>query len=75
MFYLSAYATHPLGMMRVQITATLNPLGWTLPVVPELDDLTVGGLVCGVGVETSSHRYVLIAFGVCVCAAAVKGDV
>jgi len=25
-----------------QLTATLNPLGWTLPVVPELDDLTVG---------------------------------
>ena len=39
-----------------QLTATLNPLGWTLPVLPELDDLTVGGLVCGVGVETSSHK-------------------
>lgn len=25
-----------------QITATLSPLGWTLPVLPELDDLTVG---------------------------------
>jgi len=25
-----------------QLTATLNPLGWTLPIVPELDDLTVG---------------------------------
>lgn len=25
-----------------QVTATLNPLGWTLPIVPELDDLTVG---------------------------------
>ena len=25
-----------------QLTATLNPLGWTLPVLPELDDLTVG---------------------------------
>eukprot|EP00746_Dinoflagellata_sp_MGD_P024061 gnl/MRDRNA2_/MRDRNA2_156449_c0_seq1.p1 gnl/MRDRNA2_/MRDRNA2_156449_c0~~gnl/MRDRNA2_/MRDRNA2_156449_c0_seq1.p1 ORF type:complete len:553 (+),score=93.58 gnl/MRDRNA2_/MRDRNA2_156449_c0_seq1:69-1727(+) len=40
-----------------QATATLNPLGWTLPVVPELDDLTVGGLVCGVGVESSSHKH------------------
>src|SRR5690242_16843631 len=29
-----------------QITAALNPLGWTLAVVPELDDLTVGGLFC-----------------------------
>lgn len=31
--------------------------GWTLAVVPELDDLTVGGLVMGFGVETSSHKY------------------
>ena len=42
-----------------QITATLNPLGWTLPVLPELDTLTVGGLTCGVGVETSSHMCAL----------------
>lgn len=27
-----------------QLTATLNPLGYTLPVIPELDDLTVGKL-------------------------------
>lgn len=40
-----------------QVTATLLPLGWTLPILPELDDLTVGGLVCGEGVETSSHKY------------------
>ena len=32
-----------------QVTALLLPLGWTLPVVPELDDLTVGGLVMGTG--------------------------
>ena len=25
-----------------QLTSALNPLGWTLPVVPELDDLTIG---------------------------------
>ena len=25
-----------------QVTACLNPIGWTLPVLPELDDLTVG---------------------------------
>jgi hypothetical protein len=25
-----------------QLTATLDPLGWTIPIVPELDDLTVG---------------------------------
>ena len=40
-----------------QITHSLLPLGWTLPVLPELDDLTVGGLVAGVGIETSSHIY------------------
>lgn len=40
-----------------QISATLEPLGWTLAVVPELDDLTVGGLINGCGVESSSHHY------------------
>lgn len=39
-----------------QLTATLVDLGWTIPVVPEMDDLTVGGLVMGTGIETSSHR-------------------
>lgn len=46
----------PLASMG-QITAMLNPLGWTLPVLPELDDLTVGGLIMGVGIETSSHKH------------------
>ena len=41
-----------------QVTATLAPLGWTLPVLPELDDLTVGGVVCGEGVETASFKCV-----------------
>jgi delta24-sterol reductase len=45
-----------------QITATLNPLGWTLPVVPELNDLTVGGLIMGFGIETSSHKYGLFQY-------------
>jgi Delta24-sterol reductase len=40
-----------------QISATLEPLGWTLAVLPELDDLTVGGLINGCGVESSSHIY------------------
>jgi len=34
-----------------QITAALIPRGWTLAVVPELDDLTVGGLINGFGIE------------------------
>ena len=40
-----------------QLTATLDHLGWTIPIVPELDDLTIGGLVMGTGIETSSHRF------------------
>ena len=39
-----------------QLTRSLIPLGWTLPVLPELDDLTVGGLMAGVGIESSSHK-------------------
>jgi len=32
-------------------------MGWTIPIVPELDDLTVGGMINGTGIETSSHKY------------------
>ncbi|CAJ1970026.1 unnamed protein product [Cylindrotheca closterium] len=40
-----------------QLTHALNPKGFTLPVVPEMDDLTVGGLIMGTGIESSSHKY------------------
>jgi len=40
-----------------QLNRTLNRLGWTIAVLPELDDLTVGGMVMGTGIETSSHKY------------------
>lgn len=40
-----------------QLTHTLNPKGYTLPVVPEMDDLTIGGLINGTGIESSSHIY------------------
>lgn len=43
-----------------QLTATLIPLGWTIPIVPELDDLTLGGMINGTGVESSSHNYGLL---------------
>ncbi|ESN93679.1 hypothetical protein HELRODRAFT_88371 [Helobdella robusta] len=44
-----------------QVTTHLNSIGWTLPIVPELDDLTIGcGLVMGVGIESSSHKYGLM---------------
>lgn len=44
----------PLASMG-QLSATLSKIGWTIPIVPELDDLTVGGLVMGTGIESSSH--------------------
>lgn len=56
-----------------QLTATLDPLGWTLPFVPELDDLTVGGLVMGTGIETSSHKYGLFQH-ICVAYEMVLAD-
>ena len=31
--------------------------GLTLPVVPELDNLTIGGLINGGGIESTSHKY------------------
>lgn len=46
----------PLANMG-QLSKTLGEIGWALPIVPELDDLTVGGLVMGTGVESSSHIY------------------
>ena len=45
------------GVTMAQLTKVLTPRGLTLAVVPELDDLTVGGLINGFGVETSSFRY------------------
>ena len=40
-----------------QLTEALAPRGWTIPLVAELDDLTVGGLLLGYGMETSAHKY------------------
>ncbi len=40
-----------------QITRMTVPLGLALAVVAELDDLTVGGLINGYGIEGSSHIY------------------
>eukprot|EP00421_Protoceratium_reticulatum_P073090 CAMPEP_0168404568 /NCGR_PEP_ID=MMETSP0228-20121227/24705_1 /TAXON_ID=133427 /ORGANISM="Protoceratium reticulatum, Strain CCCM 535 (=CCMP 1889)" /LENGTH=615 /DNA_ID=CAMNT_0008418193 /DNA_START=50 /DNA_END=1893 /DNA_ORIENTATION=- len=39
-----------------QLVPALMETGWTLPVVPELEELTVGGMVAGTGVESSSHH-------------------
>ena len=56
-----------------KLTHALLPKGWTIPVVPELDDLTVGGLVAGVGIETSSHKYGLFQH-ICVSFEVVLAD-
>lgn len=39
------------------ITDYLVPKGYALAVHPEMDDLTIGGLCMGVGIETTSHRH------------------
>lgn len=38
-----------------QLSRYLIPRGYTLEVLPELDELTVGGLLMGFGIESSSH--------------------
>lgn len=40
-----------------QISRVLVPMNLALAVTPELDDLTVGGLINGYGIEGSSHIY------------------
>lgn len=42
-----------------QITRELIPRGWTMAVVPELDDLTVGGLIMGFGIEVHTSYEVI----------------
>lgn len=46
----------PMMSMR-QINGFLLDHNYSLPIVPELDDLTIGGLVMGTGIESSSFRY------------------
>lgn len=40
-----------------QLAAATLPYGLALPVVPELPAFTVAGLVNGLGIQSSSHRY------------------
>ena len=39
-----------------RLTDYLIQLGWMVPIVPEIDDVTVGGLILGGGLETTSHK-------------------
>jgi len=43
-----------------QITRHLLPLGHALKIMVEMEDLTIGGLVMGLGMEVNSHKYGLI---------------
>ena len=52
------------GCVRVEPMVTVGALndflisaGWTLPIVPELSELTIGGLVMGGGIESTSKKY------------------
>ncbi|CCD71661.1 Delta(24)-sterol reductase homolog dhcr-24 [Caenorhabditis elegans] len=45
------------GVTMGQLSQYLISRGYTLPVLPELDDLTVGGLINGCGVESGSFKY------------------
>jgi len=45
----------PMATMA-DITHFLVPRGFALAVQAEMDDLTLGGLCMGVGIETTSHR-------------------
>lgn len=56
-----------------QVSKQLAQLGWTLPILPELDDLTVGGLIMGTGIESSSHIYGLFQH-ICVAYELVVAD-
>ena len=40
-----------------RLVEALTAKGWIIPIVPEIGDLTVGGLVMGGGIETTSHKY------------------
>ena len=48
-------SVEPMVTMK-DITRHLLPKGFALAVQVEMDDLTVGGLCMGIGIETSSHR-------------------
>uniref|UniRef100_A0A7S1XAP7 Delta(24)-sterol reductase n=1 Tax=Compsopogon caeruleus TaxID=31354 RepID=A0A7S1XAP7_9RHOD len=49
------------GVNMGQLSESLLDRGLMVPVVPEYDDLTVGGLISGYGIEGSSHKYGLFA--------------
>ncbi|XP_050529828.1 delta(24)-sterol reductase-like isoform X4 [Daktulosphaira vitifoliae] len=45
------------GITFGRLVPELIRFGWTLPIVADLRDLTIGGIIMGTGLETSSHKY------------------
>ena len=44
-------------LRMVELSHFLLSQGYSVPCVPELDDLTVGGLLMGCGIESTSWKY------------------
>lgn len=44
-----------------QLSRYLLPLGWSLAIMIEMEDLTVGGCLVDIGIETNSHIYGILA--------------
>lgn len=53
-FYMSTSSLH---LASGFLNRLLVSQGYTLPIVPELDMLTIGGLIMGGGIESTSHKY------------------
>ena len=59
----------------VLVDRVLVNAGLTLPVVPELDTLTIGGLLMGGGIESTSHKHGLFHRFLPVCIIFVLFDI
>ncbi|KAF0770419.1 delta(24)-sterol reductase-like isoform X1 [Aphis craccivora] len=45
------------GITMGRLIPILIESGWTVPVALDMEDLTIGGLVMGTGLESSSHKF------------------
>ncbi|XP_022169098.1 delta(24)-sterol reductase-like isoform X1 [Myzus persicae] len=45
------------GITMGRLIPILIESGWTVPVALDMEDLTIGGLVMGIGLESSSHKF------------------
>jgi FAD/FMN-containing dehydrogenase len=54
-FKFKTFCHKPVNLKVLNLFFILVLEGWTLPVVPELDCLTIGGLVMGGGIESTRY--------------------